>query len=99
MVVPHRGNKIYRFQMPIRIIKACVAAAGILTVCVAIGVFHYQYTLQQAKIDLDELQQLRNVNVAQATQLSQLAKNTAVLQEEMNKLNQLDAEVRRLLNK
>lgn len=99
MVVPHRGNKIYRYQMPIKFVKACVLTLGIVTVVATAGFFHYQYTLQKAQTDMDELQKLRSVNVAQEIQLNQLAKNTAVLQEEMNKLNQLDAEVRRLLNK
>lgn len=79
--------------------KACLATAGAVAVFVAAGFFHYQYTLHHAQAELDELQALRSVNGAQATQLSQLAKNTAILQEEMSKLNQLDAEVRRLLNK
>ncbi len=99
MVVPHRGNKIYRLQMPIRIVKVCLASVGAIAVFAAVGFFHYQYTLNRAQNDLGELQTLRSTNVAQATQLEQLAKNTAVLQEEMSKLNQLDAEVRRLLNK
>ncbi len=99
MVVPHRGNKVYRYQMPIRFVKACLAAVGAVAVFAAVGFIHYQYTLHQAQAELEELQRLRSVNVAQATQLNQLAKNTAILQEEMSKLNQLDAEVRRLLNK
>ena len=99
MVVPHRGNKVYRFQMPIRYVKACLATVGVAAIVAAAGLVHYQYTLHQAQSELDELQSLRSVNVAQASQLNQLAKNTAILQEEMSKLNQLDAEVRRLLNK
>ena len=99
MIVPHRRNKVYRFQMPIRLVKACVATAGILAVVALIGLSHYQYTVNQAKAELEELQQLRSVNMAQAGQLNQLAKNTAILQEEISKLNQLDSEVRRLLNK
>ena len=99
MVVPHRGNKVYRFQMPIRYVKACLATVGVAAIVAAAGLVHYQYTLHQAQTELDELQSLRSVNVAQASQLNQLAKNTAILQEEMSKLNQLDAEVRRLLSK
>ena len=99
MVVPHRGNKVYRFQMPIRVVKACLATVGVIAVVAAVGFSHYQYTMHQAQTEMEELQKLRSVNVAQATQLNQLAKNTAILQEEMSKLNQLDAEVRRLLNK
>ena len=99
MVVPHRGNKVYRFQMPIRYVKACLATVGVAAIVAAAGLVHYQYTLHQAQTELDELHSLRSVNVAQASQLNQLAKNTAILQEEMSKLNQLDAEVRRLLSK
>ena len=99
MIVPHRGKKVYRFQMPIRFVKFCAATAGALVIVSMVGLFHYQYTINQAKAELDELQKLRTVNLAQAGQLNQLAKNTAILQEEMSKLNQLDAEVRRLLNK
>ena len=99
MLVPHRGNKVYRLQFPIRMIKACAAVIGAAAVFAAAGAFHYQFTVQKAQSELDELNKLRTVNSAQAAQLTQLAKNTAVLQEEMNKLNQLDAEVRRLLNK
>jgi murein DD-endopeptidase MepM/ murein hydrolase activator NlpD len=99
MIVPHRGNKVYRFQMPIRLVKVCAATVGVLMAAAAIGLFHYQYTINQAQAELDELQKLRSVNMAQAGQLNQLAKNTAILQEEMSKLNQLDSEVRRLLNK
>lgn len=99
MLVPHRGNKVYRLQFPIRMIKACAAVIGAAAVFAAVGAFHYQFTVQKAQSELDELNKLRTVNSAQAAQLTQLAKNTAVLQEEMNKLNQLDAEVRRLLNK
>ncbi len=99
MIVPHRGNKVYRFQMPFRFIKACAATIAVLAVFAAAGLIHYQFTINQAKAELDELQKLRSVNMAQAGQLNQLAKNTAILQEEMMKLNQIDAEVRRLLNK
>lgn len=99
MIVPHRGNKVYRFQMPFRYVKACAATVAVLAVVAAAGLIHYQFTINQAKAELDELQKLRSVNVAQAGQLNQLAKNTAILQEEMMKLNQIDAEVRRLLNK
>ena len=99
MIVPHRGKKIYNFKIPIQSIKRGIAVAGVLTVMAVVALAHYQYTLHKAQTELAELRTLRAENMAQATQLSQLAKNTAVLQDEMNRLNQLDAEVRRLLNK
>jgi murein DD-endopeptidase MepM/ murein hydrolase activator NlpD len=98
MIVPHRGNKVYRFQLPIRWVKNCLAVAGVAVLIAAAGLAHYQVTLHRAQTELDELTNLRSVNVAQAEQLDKLAKSTAMLQEEMSKVNQLDAEVRRLLN-
>lgn len=99
MVVPNRGNKVYRLQMPINFIKVCLVSAAVVGAFVATGLVHYQYTLNKAQTEMEELKDLRAVNTAQAGQLNQLAKNTALLQEEVSKLNQLDAEVRRLLNK
>ena len=49
MIVPHRGKKVYRFQMPIRFVKACAATVGVLTLVSLAGLFHYQYTVNQAK--------------------------------------------------
>lgn len=99
MLVPHRGNTVYRLQIPIKLVKACIVTVGAAMVFTVGGLVHYQYALQKAQSESDELYKLRSANVAQAAQLDQLAKNTAVLQEEMDKVNQLDAEVRRLLNK
>ena len=99
MIVPHRGNKVYRFQVPIKFVKGCLVVFCAAAVFAVAGLAHYQHTVDKAQTELDELLKLRTVNVAQATQLNQLAKSTAVLQEEMNKLNELDVEVRRLLNK
>ena len=55
MVVPHRGNKVYRYQMPIRFVKACLATVGAVAVFAAAGFRHYQYTLHQAQAELEEL--------------------------------------------
>ena len=53
MVVPHRGNKVYRYQMPIRFVKACLATVGAVAVFAAAGFIHYQYTLHQAQAELE----------------------------------------------
>jgi murein DD-endopeptidase MepM/ murein hydrolase activator NlpD len=99
MIVPHHGNKVFRIQIPIRFVKAFLTTAVLTAVIAAAGFAHYQFVLHRAQVELDELQALRATNMAQASQLDQLAKHTALLQEEMSKLNELDAEVRRLLNK
>ena len=99
MLVPHHGNQVRCLEIPIRYVKAGIAAAGVLGVCLSAGLIHYQYTLNKASSEIAELEQLRQVNGIQATQLDKLAKTTSVLQDEMGRLNQLDAEIRRLLSK
>jgi len=71
MIVPHRGNKVYRYQMPIRLVKACLATVGAVAVFAAAGFMHYQYTVNRARAEMEELQRLRSAIVAQATQLNQ----------------------------
>ncbi len=64
-----------------------------------VGTFiHYRYTVNVANTEKAELEQLRQVNTSQGKQIEQLAKATATLQEDMNRLNQLDADIRRLVN-
>lgn len=99
MLVPHHGNQVRRFEIPIRYVKTGLALAGVVGVCFSVGFIHYQYTLNRAQSELAELEKLRTVNGTQATQLDRLAKTTSVLQDEMGRLNQLDAEIRRLLSK
>ncbi len=98
MFVPHHGKNILSLRIPIRALKVAAAAMVVLMV-LSVGTFmHYRHTVNVATTEKAELERLREVNVAQNVQIEQLAKATAVLQEDMGRLNKLDAEIRRLVN-
>jgi len=99
MIVPHQGNQVYRTHVPIKTIKILASVGGIVGILLMAGFFHYQYTLNRASSEIAELERLRSINGVQAVQIDQLAKNTSALQEDMTRLNQLDAEIRRLVSK
>ncbi len=98
MFVPHHGQSTFSLRIPIKALKITAAAMGILMI-LSLGTFiHYRYTINVAKAEKAELERLREVNIAQNKQIEQLAKATAVLQEDIGRLNKLDAEIRRLVN-
>lgn len=98
MFVPHHGRNVMRVRIPVKALKVTAAALGLLMV-LSVGTFiHYRHTVNVATREKTELEQLREINVAQNKQIEQLAQATAVLQEDMSRLNKLDAEIRRLVN-
>ncbi|EAX46997.1 peptidase M23B [Thermosinus carboxydivorans Nor1] len=98
MIVPHHGQAIKSIRIPIRAVKIAAAILCLFLVAVVGGVINYRHTVNAAQAERAELERLRQVNGAQLAQIEQLAKATAALQEDMNRLNQLDAEIRRLVN-
>lgn len=98
MFVPHHGRNILRVRIPVKALKIAAATLGLLMV-LSVGTFiHYRHTVNVATTEKAELERLREINVAQNKQIEQLAKATAGLQEDMNRLNKLDADIRRLVN-
>lgn len=98
MIVPHGGKNVKSFRLPVKAIQISAAALGVLAV-LTLGTFvSYRYALNVASTEKAELEQLRQVNTAQHTQIEQLAKATAVLQDDMNRLNKLDADLRKIVN-
>lgn len=98
MIVPHHGKNVRSFRLPVRALQFSAAALGVLAV-LTIGTFvSYRYALNVASTERAELEQLRQVNVNQHTQIEELAKATAVLQDDMNRLNKLDADIRKMVN-
>ena len=98
MIVPHHGQAVHSLRIPIQAIKwsGIMLLAGIIFVA---GVFlNYHVAAQAAQMEKAELNKLRQVNGTQASQLEQLAAATAVLQEDMKRVNSLDAELRRMVN-
>lgn len=98
MFVPHHGKSIRSVRIPIKALKFAAAALGLFIVLAAGTFIHYRYTVNVANTEKAELEHLRQVNAYQGKQIEHLAKATATLQEDMSRLNQLDAEIRRLVS-
>lgn len=98
MIVPHHGQAVFRLRLPIRWIKWTAAGVAVVAVALTGLIANYKYELNTAHAERSELYQLRQVSGAQVEQIEQLAKATAALQEDMTRLNSLDAELRRLVN-
>lgn len=98
MFVPHHGKNVMSLRIPIKALKVTAAALGVLLV-ITVGTFvNYRHTVSVANAERAELEKLRQVNAVQNKQIEQLAKATAVLQDDIGRLNKLDAEIRRLVN-
>ncbi|WP_110954582.1 M23 family metallopeptidase [Anaerosinus massiliensis] len=95
-IIPHQGGDVRSIRLPIRAIKygvAVICASAVLF----IGAFGYStYNASLLKQDQAELDELRQVNNIQQTQILQLAKKAATLQEDMDKLDELESELRQL---
>ncbi len=95
-IIPHHNGKVRSIRIPIKMIKVGVATIAATFVFVT-GAFCYNsYNTAQLKHDKVELENLRQVNSMQQTQLSELAKKTATLQTEIEKMDQLEIELRQM---
>lgn len=95
-IIPHRGETVQSIRLPIRTIKY-----GIASLCLGallfIGAFGYAtYNMHAGKNNAVELGELRQVNSLQQEQLLQLAKKANALQADMEKLNELETEIRQM---
>lgn len=95
-IIPHRGETVQSIRLPIRTIKY-----GIASLCLGallfIGAFGYAtYNMHAGKNNAAELGELRQVNSLQQEQLLQLAKKANALQADMEKLNELETEIRQM---
>ncbi len=98
MLVPHHGQKIRRISIPIVAVKYTASILCLLIISM-VGVFiNYRHTLNTAGMQIDELEVMRQKYNVQVTQIEQLANTTTNLQADMERLNSLDAEIRRLVN-
>lgn len=98
MLVPHQGQSVRSIRIPIKAIKFGASVLGLAVVMTVGAMINYQHTLTVASKDKAELEHLRQTNGTQVQQIEQLAKSTATLQADMERLNNLDSEVRRILN-
>lgn len=98
MLVPHQGQSVVSVRLPIKVIKMGVAAFGIMLVGLVGLFFFYHNAAHMADSEKTELERLRVANSSQSQQIQQLAQTTAGLQQDMSRLNQLDAEIRKMVN-
>lgn len=95
-IIPHQGETVRSMRLPIRTIK--YAAATLCTgAALFVGAFCYStYNVSLVQKEQSELNELRQVNTLQQTQILQLSKKASTLQEDMNKLSELEAEIRQI---
>ena len=98
MIVPHHGQRVFSFRIPIKAVKYAAATLGICLTILSGTMLNYRYQANIANEEKRELVQLRQVNNEQYSELENLAKTTAQLQDDMRRLNQLDSELRRMVN-
>ncbi|MGI6093407.1 MAG: M23 family metallopeptidase [Negativicutes bacterium] len=98
MFVPHNGQAIRSIKIPIKAIKV---VSGLICLLLVVGAgfgLKYTATIRAAYAERAELEALRQTNGAQHQQLEQLTQATAELQRDMDRLNILDTEIRRMVN-
>ena len=98
MIVPHQGKAVFGMKVPIRAVKYGISFVCIIMLLLIGSFVNYRYTVHTASAEQVELNRLRQVNSSQAQQIEKLAKETAELQQDMTRLNQLDGDIRRVLN-
>lgn len=98
MIVPHHGKSVFSIRIPIKTVKYAAVTLGICLTIISGTMLSYRNQATIATKDKFELNQLREVNYTQQGQLEELAKTTSELQQNMNRLNQLDSDLRRMVN-
>lgn len=97
MLVPHSGQGVRQLHIPTYFFKGLgILAMGILLVSVTMF-FHYANTVHRALAEKEELKNLREINSVQVGQIQQLAQVTTTLQEDMQRMNKLDEELRKMV--
>lgn len=98
MLVPHQGQGVKSIKIPISYMKYTLVgiSGALLLVLAMLSYFHFIAT--NAAVDKAEYERLQQVNGTQNQELEKLAQQTAALQENMNRLNALDADIRRMMN-
>ena len=95
-IIPDKGETMHSIRLPKHLLKyaaiSCAAAAVLF-----VGSFGYSvYSGLTAFSDRQELHDLRTVNAEQQEQLSKLAKKANELQDEMEKVSEIERELRQM---
>lgn len=98
MIVPHHGQKVFSIRIPIKAVKYAAATMGICLTLLSGTIINYRHQAAVATQEKYELNELREVNNKQHGELEELAQATIQLQQDMNRLNQLETDLRRMVN-
>lgn len=85
-------------RVPLIAIKYGIGILCVVVVCMMWAAVYYRQNLHMGSAERIELENLRKDNAAQAKQIEELSKTTVSLQADMERLNSLDNEVRRIIN-
>lgn len=97
MIVPHNGQKVRTIHIPIIAVKYMISLLCFIIVLMAGSFVEYRHTRNIAGTQQAELEVYRQDNGDQVNKIEQLAKEAAVLQADMERLNSLDAEIRLII--
>lgn len=98
MLVPHNGQAVRSIKIPIKALKIAAAIVSVFFMTIAGFGIKYSVALNNAAAEKAELESLRAVSGDQYKQIEQLTQATNALQQDMDRLNSLDAEIRRMVN-
>ena len=98
MVVPHHGQAVRSLRIPMVAVKYTIVLLCLFMVFAVGSVINYRYTVNTANAEKAELENFRQANGNQVHEIEELAKRTTALQADMERLNSLDAELRRIVN-
>jgi len=98
MIVPHDGQKVHSIHIPIILVKYTVGLLCLIIIFMVGSFVEYRHTSNIAGAQRAELESFRQDNGSQSSKIEELAKNAAVLQANMDRLNSLDAEIRLIIN-
>lgn len=98
ILVSHHGQGVRSIKVPRRYMKYALAGIAGVFLLVLGMLFDFHSTAANAAVDQGEYERLQQVNGTQSQKFRKLAQQTAELQENMDRLNALDADIRRLMN-
>ncbi|MEG6584418.1 M23 family metallopeptidase [Dendrosporobacter sp. 1207_IL3150] len=85
-------------HIPSRYLRYSTVAICFIVVCLSMFFIDYRSAVKQTVLYKQEIQNLQQINDFQSGQIKELAKTTTVLQKDIDRLNNLDAEIRHLFN-
>lgn len=94
MIIPHGDEDAYSFKLP----QWCVQWAGVALILMLVSSVSIVYSLRQTKHQIVNYQGLLAENRQQQEHILFLAKQTTVLQEQVNGIQALDSSIRELMD-